>query len=87
MAGISRAYLDTAGGTILSGAGNVNVNGLPVALLYSPVAGHGKDEHSGPQMIRSSYSVRANGRGVVRQGDSATCGHLANGSGNVYAGD
>tara|TARA_Y100000034_G_scaffold126462_1_gene177729 strand:- start:367 stop:630 length:264 start_codon:yes stop_codon:yes gene_type:complete len=87
MAGVSRAYQDTAGGTILSGASSVNVNGLPVALMFSPVAGHGKNRHSGPQMIRSSHSVRANGRGVVRQGDSATCGHPATGSGNVFAGD
>jgi len=87
MAGVSRAYQDTAGGTILSGAGNVNVNGMPVALLYSPVAGHGRNKHAGPTMVRSSNTVKANGRGVVRQGDIASCGHPATGSGNVYAGD
>ena len=87
MAGVSRSYQDTAGGTILSGAGNVYVNGMPVALLYSPVAGHGKNQHAGPQMVQSSNTVRANGRGVVRQNDIASCGHPATGSGNVYAGD
>jgi len=87
MAGVSRAYQDTAGGTILSGAGNVYVNGMPVALLYSPVAGHGKKKHAGPQMVKSSNTVIVNGRGVVRQNDTASCGHPATGSGNVYAGD
>ena len=87
MAGVSRAYQDTAGGTILSGAGNVYVNGMPVALLYSSVAGHGRNEHGGPIMVRSSNTVKANGRGVVRQNDTASCGHSATGSGNVYAGD
>ena len=87
MAGVSRAYQDTAGGTILGGAGNVNVNGMPVALLYSPVAKHGKNAHAGPIMVRSSNTVKANGRGIVRQNDTASCGHSATGSGNVYAGD
>jgi len=87
MAGVSRVYQDTAGGTILGGAGNVYVNGMPVALLYSPVAGHGKNEHGGPIMVQSSNTVRANNRGVVRRCDTASCGHPATGSGNVYAGD
>ena len=85
--GITRAYLDTAGGVVLTGASTVRVNGLPVALDGASVSGHGKSPHSGPTVIKSSSTVRANGRGVVRQSlDISSCGHPCSGSGNVRAG-
>tara|TARA_R110000824_G_scaffold385115_1_gene579288 strand:- start:91 stop:354 length:264 start_codon:yes stop_codon:yes gene_type:complete len=86
MPGVTRAYQDTAGNVILRGASNVLINGLPVALRGAPVAGHGKSPHSGPIIIASSSTVYANGIGVVRQGDAASCGHTDTGSPNVMAG-
>lgn len=86
MPGISRAFQDSAGGTILSGASNVRCNGSPVALLLSPVSGHGKDAHSGPYMLVTQGKVRANGLPIVTAGSPASCGHVASGSGNVRIG-
>jgi len=37
-------------------------------------------------MVESSKTVFAQGKPVVRSGDSATCGHAANGSSTVFAG-
>ncbi len=87
MAGISRLFTDTAGGVIL-GQGNstVYVNGLPASVLGDAVAGHGQNAHSGPTMVVASGSVFCSGLGVCRQGDSASCGHSATGSSNVFAG-
>jgi len=87
MPGISRVFTDTAGGTIL-GQGNstVYVNGLPASVLADSVEGHGNGAHAGPEMVVASGSVFCSGLGVCRQGDSASCGHEATGSGNVFAG-
>jgi uncharacterized Zn-binding protein involved in type VI secretion len=87
MPGISRLYQDRAGGTLISGSNStVFANGTPVAVLGSNVAGHGDSPHSGARMITASGRVFANGISVCRQGDSASCGHTASGSGNVGAG-
>lgn len=87
MPGISRVGQDAAGGTILPGAnGSVFVNGMLAAVRGCPVAGHGKNEHSGPSMVGASGSVFVQGIGVCRQGDPASCGHTASGSGDVFAG-
>ena len=87
MPGISRLYTDSAGGILISGSNaTVFVNGFPAAVLGTNVAGHGKSPHSGPTMITSSGTVFAQGIGVCRQGDSASCGHTSTGSGNVGAG-
>ena len=85
--GVSRTYTDTAGGTIL-GQGNstVYVNGLPASVLGYAVEGHGDGSHGGPEMVVASGSVFCSGLGVCRQGDSASCGHSATGSSNVFAG-
>ena len=85
--GISRVFQDTAGGLIL-GMGNstVFVNGLPASVLNDSVAGHGPGTHAGPTMVVSSGTVFCSGMGACRQGDSASCGHSATGSGNVFAG-
>lgn len=84
MAGASRAFADIAGGMILPGANlNVRANGVPLAVLGSPVVGHGKDEHAGPIMVSASPNVRANGVPVCRSGDIASCGHSSSGSSNV----
>ncbi len=87
MPGISRVGQDVAGGTILNG-GNASVfaNGAIVAVRGSGVTGHGSSPHSSPIMVGASGTVFAQGIAVCRQGDSASCGHVASGSGNVIAG-
>ncbi len=87
MPGISRVGLDTAGGPIVSSANStVFANGAIIAVRGAAVAGHGKNEHAGPIMVGASGSVFASGINVCRQGDSASCGHVATGSGSVFAG-
>ncbi len=87
MPGISRVGQDTAGGMILTGGNaTVFVNGTAVAVRGSAVASHGQNEHAAPIMVSASGSVFASGINVCRQGDSASCGHVATGSGNVLAG-
>lgn len=87
MPGISRLYQDRAGGSLISGGNStVFANGTPIAVLGTNVAGHGDSPHSGPIMISGSGTVFTNGIPVCRQGDSASCGHTASGSGNVGAG-
>jgi uncharacterized Zn-binding protein involved in type VI secretion len=87
MPGISRVNQDSAGGTITGAlAPTVFVNGKPIAVAGAAVAGHGKAPHAGPTMSGCSATVRANGIGVCRAGDAASCGHAATGSGNVNAG-
>ncbi len=87
MPGITRVGQDVAGGTILNGGnGSVFANGTLVAVRGSTVVGHGSPPHSGPIMVGASGTVFAQGIAVCRQGDSASCGHVASGSGNVIAG-
>ncbi len=87
MPGIARIGQDVAGGTILSGGnGTVFANGTLVAVRGSAVAGHGSPPHSGPIMVGASGTVYASSIAVCRQGDSASCGHVATGSGTVFAG-
>lgn len=86
MPGVSRVGQDVAGGPILPGGnGSVFVNGVLAAVRGCPVAGHGQNEHSGPVMVGASGSVFAQGISICRAGDSASCGHTASGSGDVYA--
>ncbi len=87
MPGISRIGTDTAGGTITSpGFPTVNVNGSIISILGDSVAPHGDSPHNSATMVESSSTVFAGGIGVVRQNDSASCGHVATGSPNVFAG-
>ena len=87
MPGISRVGVDAAGSTIVGNlAPTVLVNGSPIAVQGAAVAGHGRGSHSGPVMVGSLGSVKANGIPVCRAGDPASCGHAASGSGNVNAG-
>jgi uncharacterized Zn-binding protein involved in type VI secretion len=86
MPGIARdAGTDVAGGAITQGSGNVFANNKPVVRIGDAVAGHGRGPHAGPKMSAGSGSVFANSIGVCRAGDSASCGHPASGSGNVFA--
>ena len=90
MPGISRAGMDTAGNTILTGKSNVRVNGMPAAHIGSAIAPHCAgdcpNQHTAPVISTGSGMVRVGGIPVCRAGDSATCGHSATGSGTVRAG-
>jgi uncharacterized Zn-binding protein involved in type VI secretion len=86
MAGIARATQDTAGGTITGVlAPTVFVNEKPVACKGATIAPHGVGTHASSTMSGASSKVYANGIQVCREGDAATCGHTATGSGNVNA--
>ena len=87
-AGVSRdAGTDIAGGALIQGSGDVFTNNDPTVRLGDAVAGHGRGAHRGPTMAEGSQSVFTNNIPTVRAGDSATCGHFATGSGDVFAGD
>lgn len=87
MPGISRVGQDNAGGVILNGGnGTVFANGSVVAVRGSVVASHGSPPHSAAIMVGASGTVFAQSIAVCRQGDTASCGHTATGSGNVSAG-
>lgn len=87
MPGVSRISKDAAGGTIVEAlAPSVRVNGSPVAVLGCAVAPHGFGLHAGPVMAAASGTVFAEGIAICREGDQASCGHPATGSGNVFAG-
>lgn len=89
MPGISRVGVDTAGGTIVGNlAPTVFVNGAPIVVQGADVESHPPfPPHTGqPVMVGHSSTVFACGIPVVRQGDAASCGHPATGSGSVFAG-
>lgn len=86
MPGVARVNQDAAGGTIVGNlAPTVFVDNKPIAVLNAAVAGHGDAPHSSPVMAEASPNVYANNIPVCRQGDAATCGHTASGSGDVFA--
>lgn len=85
MPGIARQGQDAAGGTIVSGSGNVFANNSPDARVGDAVAGHGRGIHAGPTMAAGSPNVFSNNIPTSRAGDPATCGDPAGpGSDNVF---
>jgi len=87
MPGVTRVGKDNAKGSILgTGASTVFTEGSRTSLLGDKVAPHGKPPHTSPSMVKSSTTVFAQGKGVVRSGDTASCGHAATGSGTVFSG-
>ena len=91
---ITRAMTDPTmpfGANLTLGATNVRVGGQPVALANSPLTPHGPIPGHGEVpgfMSQSSITVRANGEGVIREGDAASCGDFASsGVPLVRAGD
>lgn len=85
--GVARVAQDTAGGVITGVlAPTVFINGKNVAVMGATVAGHGSAPHASPTMQGHSSRVFANGLPICREGDAATCGHSATGSGNVFSG-
>jgi uncharacterized Zn-binding protein involved in type VI secretion len=89
MPGICRVGVDVAGGVIIGVLqnGTVFANGSLVSVNNDPVQGHAPGVHAGPVMIAGSKNVYVNGILVCNEGDYATCGHPASGSGNVFVGD
>jgi uncharacterized Zn-binding protein involved in type VI secretion len=88
MPGVSRdAGTDSAGGPIIQGSPDVFTNGDPTVRVGDAVAGHAPGIHAAPVMAAGSGNVFTNNISTVRAGDPATCGDLATGSGDVFAGD
>jgi hypothetical protein len=65
----------------------VYVNDAPIVVQGADIEGHGRGSHRSPVMDGSSSTVYANNILICREGDNATCGHVATGSGNVIAAD
>lgn len=87
MPGISRVGVDRAGGLVTGNlAPTVFVNGSPIVVIGAEVQPHGRGTHGGPTMAEGSVDVFANGIGICRTGDLATCGHAISGSDNVLTG-
>jgi uncharacterized Zn-binding protein involved in type VI secretion len=87
MPGVVRVGVDTAGGIVTGNlAPTVFVNGSPIGVLYASVAPHGGGVHGSAIMVEASGTVFASGIAVCREGDMASCGHSATGSGSVSAG-
>lgn len=87
MPGITRAGIDTAGGLILGGGQTkLKLQGYLVAVIGDAVQSHGSGPHGAAIMLTGSSKVFANGIGICRAGDTATCGHAATGSTKAFAG-
>ena len=87
MPAITRVGVNQAGGIITGpGSSTVKAEGARVSLINDGVAAHGKPPHTAPVMVGASSTVFATGKPVVRAGDSASCGHTANGASTVFAG-
>lgn len=85
MAGVTRLGLDSAGGTLISGSNNVYIDSANAVRIGDVVASHGDDIHNSPVMATGSSKTFVNGISLCRAGDSATCGHLATGSSDVFS--
>jgi uncharacterized Zn-binding protein involved in type VI secretion len=89
MPGIARVGVDKAGGVVTGNlAPTVFVNGAPIVVKGAAVAPHprGLPHEGSPVMDEASVDVFANGIGICRTGDLASCGHPISGSSNVLTG-
>lgn len=66
---------DPCGGTIIATAIKTFVNGILVARIGDAITSHGTGAHAAATMIEGSATVKAEGIGVCREGDAASCGH------------
>ncbi len=86
----ARVSSDLVGaGTIVNtnGISSVLVGGQIPATLGDEVTSHGSGSHSAAVMIEASTTVFAQGVGICRQGDAASCGHtVATGDNTVLIG-
>jgi uncharacterized Zn-binding protein involved in type VI secretion len=86
MAGVCRAFLDTAGGKILVGNQSFFVDGLPVALQGNPVESHGDSPHNDAVMVQGNPNFVIGGIPVCTIASKASCGDPATGSSNFFIG-
>ena len=84
--GVSRAYVDTAGGMILVGNPDFYLDGFPVAIVGNPVQSHGNNRHRSAVMVNGSSGFLVNGIPVCTSESQASCGHQATGSGSFTVG-
>ena len=68
------------------GAPTVFAEGAPVSCLGDDVTPHGEPPHSKAVIVSSSVTVRAMGRGVVRNSDLASCGDPVISASTVFVG-
>lgn len=86
MAGVCRANLDKAGGTILIGVPSVLVDGMPIVVEGNPVRSHGDNPHNKAIMVNGNSSVTVGGIPVCTEISKASCGHRPSGSSTVFVG-
>ena len=88
--GITRGNKDKAGGIINPSQNWCFVEGYPIARKGDSVAAHAPCDQYHPQhcsaiMSEGSQYVFVDNIGVCRQGDKASCGHIADGSSYIFA--
>lgn len=85
MAKATLINMDTAGGLIFQNQSQSHlfVGGREVALNGARVMPHGEGIHAGAVMVASGTKLFVRGVPVVKEGDSATCGHKSTGSGKL----
>lgn len=91
MPAVARVGVDTVNGGVITGPGapSVLTNGSATSVLGDAVAPHAPftPPHLTATIVTASGTVNAEGKGVVRQGDSASCGHTVDsGSSDTNAG-
>jgi uncharacterized Zn-binding protein involved in type VI secretion len=87
MPSVGNAFISkVGGGAVLTGYPSVLVNDLPIVVVGSVIADHGRNEHSSAKMIVGYPSVLAGDIQICRLGDNASCGHSLISSSNVEAG-
>ena len=84
--GVSRAYVDSAGGMILVGNPNFYLDGFPVAVEGNPVQSHGDSPHNSAVIVNGTPGFVINGIPVCTTGSQASCGHPATGSSSFSVG-
>lgn len=86
MPSIGRAYVDSAGGTIITGAPSVQINNAPVARQGSLIKDHGRNKHDNAMMLTGFNGVEVENLPVCTMGMKASCGHPLISNSNVEAG-
>jgi len=72
------------GSNILSSLqASVLVNGIPLAVVGSPVHDHGGGSHNAAVLSTGSLSFKINGLAVAFTGSLASCGHVVVGTAPV----
>lgn len=85
MSGIARVG-DQCGGTIITGASSVMINGTPCARIGSIISPH-PDKHNAQVIITGSSSILVEGIPAATMNSLGSCGHsVSTGSGNVMGG-